>query len=265
MDIYDAILTRRSVADLVAPAATRAQVERLLDAAVMAPTHHMTEPWRFVVLTGDALEELGETFAASAEAAGKNVEAARRLPTRSPMVVVVVDRSGNHHHVPASDEHYAVGAAMQNLLLAAHAEGLGAMIRTGIHVRRPGPGTHGRQVRRDHRRVRLRRVRRERRATSHPTAHAGIPADRMARYRPVLKGPAVSTLPLDGNRRTVIVTVPDMLSRAAIRAVTAPIRDVPGVVAVQAHLDTHQVHVEGAMEVAAVWEAIEGAGYRVSR
>lgn len=134
MDTLAAIASRRSVARTDGPAPERAHVERLLDAAVRAPTHHLTQPWRFVVLAGDALAALGDVLADSARDAGTNVEAARRLPTLAPLVVVVIGRAGQDHHVPASDDHYAVGAAMQNLLLAAHATGLGAMIRTGVHA-----------------------------------------------------------------------------------------------------------------------------------
>jgi hypothetical protein len=39
--------------------------------------------------------------------------------------------------VPDIDEHYAVGAAMQNILLTAHDDGLVGMIRTGPHPRIP--------------------------------------------------------------------------------------------------------------------------------
>jgi nitroreductase len=51
------------------------------------------------------------------------------------VIIVVIDWAGDDHHVPESDEHYAVGAAMQNLLLAAGDAGLGRMIRTGFHTR----------------------------------------------------------------------------------------------------------------------------------
>lgn len=135
METYDAIMSRRSIPKLDGRTPTKDEVERLLQAAVMAPNHHLTEPWRFVVVAGTASDELGEVLAASAQDAGANVEAARRLPTLAPVIIVVIDRAGNDHHVPESDEHYAVGAAMQNLLLAACDAGLGTMIRTGIHAR----------------------------------------------------------------------------------------------------------------------------------
>lgn len=135
METLKAIATRRSIARTVGPSPSRRQIQSLLDAAVLAPTHHLTQPWRFVVLTGDALAEIGEVLADSARDSGRNVEAARRLPDQAPVVITVIDRAGQDHHVSAADEHYAVGAAMQNLLLAAHDAGLGAMVHTGVHVR----------------------------------------------------------------------------------------------------------------------------------
>ncbi len=39
--------------------------------------------------------------------------------------------------MPDIDEHYAVGAAMQNILLTAHDDGLVGMIHTGPHPRIP--------------------------------------------------------------------------------------------------------------------------------
>ncbi len=134
MQTLDAITTRRSIPKTDGPAPEPARIERILQAAVMAPNHHLTEPWRFIVLQDAALDGLGEAFAETAADLGRNVAAARALPATSPVVIVVVDRSGLDHHVPATDEHYAVGMAMQNLLLAAHDDGLGAMIRTGVHV-----------------------------------------------------------------------------------------------------------------------------------
>ncbi|HSG91658.1 MAG TPA: nitroreductase family protein, partial [Pseudomonadales bacterium] len=94
------------------------------------------------VLSGEALTEFSDVLATSARDSGRNVEAARRLPDQAPAIITVIDRAGQDHHVSAADEHYAVGAAMQNLLLAAHDAGLGAMIRTGVHVRSPDVRDH---------------------------------------------------------------------------------------------------------------------------
>ena len=142
MDTYEAIMTRRSVPKTAEAVPPPTEVKRLLDAAIMAPNHHLTEPWRFVVLTGDALKELGEVFALHAERTGGNVELARDLPLRAPIIITVIEQRRADPHVPEIEDHHAVGAAMQNILLAAHAAGLVAMIRTGPYARLPEVHEH---------------------------------------------------------------------------------------------------------------------------
>lgn len=134
METYEAIMTRRSVPKTGEGIPTVDQLERLLEAAVMAPNHHLTEPWRFIVLGGDELKVLGEVFAQVAEKAGSNRELARDLPQRAPIIITVIEHPKNDPHVPDIEEHHTVGAAMQNILLAAHADGLATMIRTGSYA-----------------------------------------------------------------------------------------------------------------------------------
>ena len=135
METYEAIMTRRSIPKTAEGVSSRDEIQRLLDAAVAAPNHHLTEPWRFVVLTGDLLKELGEVFAAYAEQTGRNAEHDRNLPQRAPVIITVIERPRTDDpHVPEIEEYHAVGAALQNILLAAHDVGLAAMIRTGVHA-----------------------------------------------------------------------------------------------------------------------------------
>ncbi|MGH2756580.1 MAG: nitroreductase family protein [Actinomycetota bacterium] len=132
METYDAIMTRRSVPKLSQRVPSRADIERLLDAAVRAPTHHLTQPWRFVVLSGPALDEFGAAWAAGTEREGQDPSLVPAKARRAPVVIAVV---ANPHlgnpKVVETEEHQAVGAAMQNILLAAHDAGLGGMLRTG--------------------------------------------------------------------------------------------------------------------------------------
>ena len=132
METYEAITTRRSVPKTTDQVPDRADIARLLDAAVRAPNHHLTQPWRFVVLTGDARRELGDAWARGAEREGSDPDAAREKPLRAPVIVCVIEHPKTHHKkVVEIEEHHATGAAIQNILLAAHDMGLGAMIRTG--------------------------------------------------------------------------------------------------------------------------------------
>lgn len=132
MDAIEAILTRHSVPKVTEQVPSREQIEKLLDAAVRAPTHHLTQPWRFVVLRGGARDDLGAAWVAGQEKTGKDTTGLAEKTTRAPVIICVIERP--HLDNPKCvevEEHYSLGAAMQNILLAAHALGLGAMIRTG--------------------------------------------------------------------------------------------------------------------------------------
>ena len=132
METYEAITTRRSVPKTDGRVPDKAVVERLIRAGIAAPNHHLSEPWRFVVLRGDALRELGEAWAAGEERAGGDPEKVRAKPFRAPVILAVIERPNKSNpKVVEIEEHHAVGAAIQNILLAAHDGGLAAMIRTG--------------------------------------------------------------------------------------------------------------------------------------
>jgi nitroreductase len=132
METLDAILTRRSVPQVTDRVPERRTVERLLEAAVRAPTHHLTQPWRFVVLAGEERDRLGRAWASGVERAGKDSSGIVAKALRAPLIVSVIERPKVHlPKVVEIEEHYATGAALQNILLAAHDMGLGAMLRTG--------------------------------------------------------------------------------------------------------------------------------------
>jgi nitroreductase len=134
VEAYEAIVTRRSVPRVKADVAPdRAEIQKLLEAAIRAPNHHLTQPWRFVVLAGEARRELGAAWAAGDEEAGRNPRLALIKAMRAPVVIAVVGKPNPAHpKVIEVEEHHAIGAALQNMLLAAHALGLGAMLRTGV-------------------------------------------------------------------------------------------------------------------------------------
>jgi nitroreductase len=132
METFEAITTRRSVRKTSDRMPPKDVIQRLLDAAVAAPNHHLTEPWRFVVLASDALKELGDAWAAAEERLEKDPQGARDKALRAPVIITVIESPKAHlTKVVEVEEHHAVGAAMQNILLAAHDAGLAAMLRTG--------------------------------------------------------------------------------------------------------------------------------------
>ena len=140
MELYEAIHGRRSVGRMLPDVPPRAAIERLLAAAVCAPNHHQTQPWRFFVLTGEARRRLGEAQEAAlrrrlpdpdAPRHQPLLEKERNKPFRAPVVIVVAVEPSHQPKVVLLEEICATAAAAQNLLLAAHAEGLAAIWRTG--------------------------------------------------------------------------------------------------------------------------------------
>jgi len=132
VETYDALMTRRSVPKTTDQVPDRATIQKLLDAGVRAPCHHLTQPWRFVVLTGEALDGFGDAWARGDERVGRDPEKSREKAKRAPVIIAVIEEPHlDNRKVIEREEHYATGAAIQNILLAAHDMGLGAMIRTG--------------------------------------------------------------------------------------------------------------------------------------
>ena len=133
MDALDALLNRVSAPRLCEPAPDAAQRELLFRAALRAPDHGQLRPWRFLTIEGAAREQLGELLAQAlqADASPEALSKARAMPLRAPLLVVVIARVQAHAKVPAQEQVIAAGCAAHGILLAAHAQGIGAVWRTG--------------------------------------------------------------------------------------------------------------------------------------
>jgi len=136
MDTIDAIHTRLSVGKVKPDPVPRELVEKLLSAAVQAPNHYKVRPWRFVVMTGTARERLGDVLAELMKAEHPEYppeafDKERGKPLRSPLLIAVGVDKPTEEKVLEVENICATAAAVENLLLAAHAEGLGAKWRTG--------------------------------------------------------------------------------------------------------------------------------------
>jgi len=140
MDIFEAIRTRRSYGRLTEPAPTDEHLRTMLEAATMVPDHGELRPFRFTVLRGDGLDAFGEvleeayfrrcTDSGKAPVPAKAQKERTKL-RRAPLVVVVAAVRQPSDKIPWVDQRDAAVAAAENILLAAHAIGFGAMWRTG--------------------------------------------------------------------------------------------------------------------------------------
>jgi nitroreductase len=131
--LADVIHARRTVKAFSGKAMPRTDLEGLLELARWAPTHRLSEPWRFYALDQPAIAALGAYLMATpeiaavpdpAKGAAKLTKLRERLPGAAWLILVSWVRSAD----PAIDleDHAAAAAAVQNLLLAATAAGLGS-------------------------------------------------------------------------------------------------------------------------------------------
>lgn len=113
-------------------------IATLCEAAVWAPNHKLTEPWRFAVITGDGRRALGELAAEGLAGTGvidpARLEKTRVKYLRAPAVVVVACAAADDP-VVAVENRDAVAAGVQNLLLAATDAGLASYWATGLTAR----------------------------------------------------------------------------------------------------------------------------------
>jgi nitroreductase len=127
MDIFEAIQTRRSVGRTKGTV-SEADLQKLIEAATWAPNHKMTQPWRFTVIRESALLLLGKKLAKLDDEPKHEKKFAR-----SP-IMIVVSYVISSKSMTAREDRDATSAAIQNMLLAAHGLGLGAIWRTGEYV-----------------------------------------------------------------------------------------------------------------------------------
>ncbi len=104
----------------------------LFEAANWAPNHGLTEPWRFLVYSGEsrgsiatALQSAYKSETATAEFRPEKFEKMGKNPFLANSVVALVMKRDPKRKVPEIEEIEAVACAVQNLHLVASAAGLG--------------------------------------------------------------------------------------------------------------------------------------------
>lgn len=140
--VIDAIKARRNVRGFrLDKPVSRELVKEVLVAATWAPSHRQTEPWRFLVIAGDERKKLGEVMAEArrAHSAGvpepqERLDRERAKPLSAPAIIALVSCPKQGGEIVPQEELVAAGAALQNMLLAAHSLGLGTKLVTGSHA-----------------------------------------------------------------------------------------------------------------------------------
>ncbi|MDD5450509.1 MAG: nitroreductase [Desulfovibrionales bacterium] len=112
--VLKAIYERRSIRDFSPMPVAEQQVMEIIRAGSWAPSGLNNQPWRFVVVKDSKTKE---------EIAGQT-RYHSIIETAPVIVAVFLDRKAMYHEVK---DIQAIGACLQNMLLAAHAQGLGAV------------------------------------------------------------------------------------------------------------------------------------------
>jgi coenzyme F420-0:L-glutamate ligase / coenzyme F420-1:gamma-L-glutamate ligase len=144
MSLNDVIKKRRSIRKYLPQILPREVVLEVLEAAGWAPSAHNSQPWRFIILENPSVKRelagaMADVWVADAEKDGAKVGANMRQEridrfVDAPALILACSTLDGLRKFPDKKRQMferdlaqqSLGAAMQNLLLTAHALGLGA-------------------------------------------------------------------------------------------------------------------------------------------
>ncbi len=138
MSVLAALLSRSSTKQIQGPGPSEHELQQILATAMCAPDHGRLQPWRFKLVRGEHIAYLADLAVDTLQAEGKPLEPTKEKNMRdwlgrAPVVIAVasyVDHSNDR--IPEHERMLATGAAVMNILNAAHALGYGAFWSTGI-------------------------------------------------------------------------------------------------------------------------------------
>jgi nitroreductase len=136
MDAMELLRTRCSALKLGEPAPSAQAVHAMLETAARAPDHGRLQPWHLILIEGDARFDFGKILAEALSrrnplANEQAIAREREKALRAPLIVVVATRCDRSAKIPIIEQTISAGCAAHSIMLAAFAQGLGAMWRTG--------------------------------------------------------------------------------------------------------------------------------------
>ena len=137
LELTDALTTRRSVRRFTGERVPDTVIEEILHYAPWVPNHHVSEPWRFVVVTGLSLETLAGLRRDAVlnqrqgqDGAAERAERARTEFLQASAVVVLIQKL-DPDPVRREEDYAAMAMAAYNLMLVAWDRGVGSFWSTG--------------------------------------------------------------------------------------------------------------------------------------
>ena len=150
MDVTTAIHQRRTIHEYQPGPIAPTQLHQLLEAGLWAPNHKLTQPWGFIHIGPETRAQLADLAAGEAASTAKpgsdaasiaqlQEKTRNKLLARPTIVAVTCRRSADT--VREQEDRAAVAAAIQNIQLAAWAEGVGTKWSTGKVIKIPATAT----------------------------------------------------------------------------------------------------------------------------
>jgi nitroreductase len=140
-DIDELMRSRRSIfpKDYTGEQVPDEIVDQVLENARWAPNHKLTEPWRFVVFTGEGLGKLAafqsecykEVTTNNGTFKEERYQALQTKPMQSSHIIAVGMKRDEKKSIPEIEEIGAVFCAIENMYLTAAAYRIGAYLSTG--------------------------------------------------------------------------------------------------------------------------------------
>ncbi len=140
MNALEAIRTRRTVHKYRPGPVPDTVIEAALEAGHLAPCHKLTWPWRFTVVSGATRERIpGIALEVKLRKSRLSAEQVAALEAKvgNPGGLIVVSLRRCEAPFRAREDYAAAACAIQNMLLAIHAQGYGAKWGTGELTRAP--------------------------------------------------------------------------------------------------------------------------------
>jgi F420 biosynthesis protein FbiB-like protein len=143
-DLFEVVKQRRSIRKYLPRSVQKEVILEVLEAAGCAPSAHNSQPWRFIILQDTPTklrlaEAMAEAWAKDLQKDGIKVESNKRTErverfATAPVLILACLTVVDLRKFPDSERQMcerdlavqSFGAALQNLLLAAHAKGIGA-------------------------------------------------------------------------------------------------------------------------------------------
>ncbi|SEA10908.1 Nitroreductase [Arachidicoccus rhizosphaerae] len=121
-----------------------ALIDRLIEAANWAPTHGLTEPWRFIIFDGDGIKRFckdhAELYKAHTDPENfmqASYDKLKNQGDNASHIIAVFSKRGPKSNITELEEICATACAVQNILLTAEALGISSFWSTGGQTLKP--------------------------------------------------------------------------------------------------------------------------------